>query len=31
MGGDKIEALAKVIPRMESPNEARLLKNSVLR
>ena len=31
MGGDKIKALAKVIPRMESPSDARLLKNTVLR
>lgn len=31
MGGDKIKALAKVIPRMESPSDARLLKNTILR
>lgn len=31
MGGDKIKALAKVLPRMESPDEARLLKNMILR
>lgn len=31
MGGDKVKALAKVIPRMESPSDARLLKNTILR
>lgn len=31
LGGDKIKALAKVIPRMESTSDARLLKNTILR
>eukprot|EP00752_Nemacystus_decipiens_P013634 g12087.t1 len=31
LGGDKIKALTKVIPRMESSTDARLLKNFVLR
>ncbi|CAN0284943.1 unnamed protein product [Ectocarpus sp. 6 AP-2014] len=31
VGGDKFKALAKVIPRMESPSDARMLKTTVLR
>ncbi|CAM9396635.1 unnamed protein product [Pylaiella littoralis] len=31
MGGDKIKALAKLVPRMESPTDARFLKNLILR
>ncbi|CAN0006032.1 unnamed protein product, partial [Choristocarpus tenellus] len=30
-GGDRIKALAKVIPRMACPGDARTLKNSILR
>ncbi|CAM9361361.1 unnamed protein product, partial [Ectocarpus sp. 12 AP-2014] len=31
VGGDKFKALAKIIPRMESPSDARMLKTTVLR